>query len=86
MCNLAMIVDLAAFADDGRAHLGPVYSGKRAYLDIIFYDHVPRMLYLLPCAVLHRGISESVSTYDRICMDDDIVSIPQKSIPKPAMV
>ena len=71
--NLAEIVNLYAIPDNGGLHLGLVDGGARAYLDIVAYDDIAKMFYLLPCAVRLRSISEAVGTYHRIGMDNDIV-------------
>lgn len=71
--NLAEVVNLDSVADDGRFHLCAVYGGTGAYLYVIAYDYVAKVLYLLPGTIGLRYVSETIGPDDCIGVNDDVV-------------
>ena len=72
--NLAEVVDLHAFSDDGRLHFGLVDGGSGADFDIVTDDDIAQVLDFLPGTVRLGCVSETVGSDDCIGMDDHVVT------------
>lgn len=72
--NLAEVVYLHSVAYYGGLHFGAVHGGAGPDFDIVPYDDVAKVLYLLPCAVGLGSIAEAVGADDAVGMEYDPVA------------